>query len=428
MIGPDPKESGSIAFTVARGEWRAIAIALLSLGALLIGAGLALAQDKAAEDRHAPLLQLTIDRAQDVRAVWSPDGTRIAFQSDRGGGDYQIWSMTTDGGDPKQLSHDEADDRHPVYSPDGRQIAFDSGTANIREIWLMNTDGSNRHQITRLDAFASFPSWSADGSHLAFYLYKGGVTDLYMVNADASGVRPLTQGLADERKSNCTNACHRPAWAPDGKTIAISGGDHRTIWTVDVNTTAMTQITDGVEHAHFPWYLPDGRLAWVVEYIQQAGQAYTDVVAEDASGKTTKLLSNVSIQGPYEMSPDGQRVLFHSPRSGNFDIYVADMATAGGIQALQGTRPDADIASGVPTPAPASSAPKVAQGSVAAQPATGSTVQPIVAAAPASSTSAAAPDTPANPLLAFAVTALVLLGVAAAGITALQLTRRARRR
>ena len=132
-----------------------------------------------------------------------------------------------------------------------------------------------------------------------------------------------------------------PAWSPDGSTIAISGGDHRTIWTVDVQSTQMTQITDGVEHTHFPWYLPDGRLAWVVEYIQQGGGAYTDVVAADPNhpSNSQKLLANVSVQGPYEISPDGQRVLFHSPRAGNFDIYVADTGISGGLEALQSAAP-----------------------------------------------------------------------------------------
>jgi len=411
---------------VARGELRAFGILLLTLGALLFGAGLAWA-----EDRHAPLLQLTVDRAQDVRAVWSPDGARIAFQSDRGGDQYQIWSMQSDGGDPRQLSHDEADDRHPVYSPDGRHIAFDSGNANLREIWLMNADGSNRHQVTRLDAFASFPSWNADGSRLAFYLYKLGVTDLYVVNADGASVQSLTTGLADERQSNCTNACHRPGWSPDGHTIAISGGDHRTVWIVDVATLGMTQITDGVEHAHFPWYLPDGRLAWVVEYIQQGGAAFTDVVAADPAHptNTTKLLSNVSVQGPYELSPDGQRVLFHSPRSGNFDIYVADMAATGGLQALQTSRSTADIAAGVPTPA--------------ADPATlGGSSRAVVPIAPAGAADASHPlpqqpvaaaaqtqaEATTNPLVPIAVTALVMLGVVTVLITGVQIARRARRR
>src|SRR6185437_15135228 len=103
-------------------------------------------------------------------------------------------------------------DRHPVFSPDGTLLAFDAGTANQREIWVMNSDGSDRHQVTRLDGFASFPSWNADGRTLAFYNYKGGVTDLWIVGADGSALRQLTKGLADERKSNCTNSCHRPAW------------------------------------------------------------------------------------------------------------------------------------------------------------------------------------------------------------------------
>jgi Tol biopolymer transport system component len=405
---------------MAPGEWRfaATGALLLALGLGLISVGMALA-----EERQAPLLQLTIDRAQDVRPVWSPDGKRVAFQSDREGGQYQIWTMNSDGSDPRQLSHEESDDRHPIWSPDGTQLAFDSGTSVMREIWLMNADGSNRHQLTKVDAFASFPSWSADSRQLAFYTYKAGVTDLWTVAADGTGVRQLTKGLADERKSNCTNACHRPAWSPDGSTIAISGGDHRTVWTVDVNSTSMTQITDGVEHTHFPWYLPDGRLAWVVEYIQQGGGAYTDVVAADPARPTATqvLLKNVSVQGPYEISADGQRVLFHSPRAGNFDIYVADTAASGGLEALQTSRSTADIAAGVPTPVP-DPALTTSRAIVAIDPATGSAAShPLpVAAAPV------IPDPPPNPLLPIAVTGLIMLGVAAALVTALQITRRRR--
>lgn len=393
---------------------------LLALGLGLISAGLVLA-----EERQSPLLQLTVDRAQDVRPVWSPDGQHIAFQSDRAGGQYQVWTMNSDGSNPLQLSHEESDDRHPVWSPDGSQLAFDAGTANLREIWLMNADGSNRRQITRLDAFASFPSWSADGRELAFYTYKLGVTDLWMVDAAGSGPRQLTRGLADERKSNCTNACHRPAWSPDGSTIAISGGDHRTIWTVDVNTTAMTQVTDGVEHTHFPWYLPDGRLAWVVEYIQQGGAAYTDVVAADPvhPATTERLLQQVSVQGPYEISSDGKRVLFHSPRAGNFDIYVADTGATGGLEALQTSRSTADVAAGVPTPVP-EPALSSSRAVVAIEPAGAAGAAHPLPVSAAANVAQPVAEAPPNPILATAIAGLVLLGAAAVLITTVQFARR----
>src|SRR5262245_21816498 len=104
------------------------------------------------------------------------------------------------------------------------------------------------------------------------------------------------------------------------------------------------------------------------------------------------MLSNVSVQGPYEISSDGQRVLFPSPRSGNFDIYVADTGISGGLEALQSSRTTADIAPGVPTPVPEPA--QTSSRAVVATDAAGSTIahpQPAaaVAGAPAPATVAA---------------------------------------
>jgi Tol biopolymer transport system component len=113
--------------------------AVAALGfALLISAGLTLADDQ--QQSRRPMTQLTVARGQDVRPVWSPDGARVAFQSDSGG-KYQVWTMLADGSDPQRLSQGEADDRHPIWSPDGRRIAFDSGDEGRREIWVMDADG-----------------------------------------------------------------------------------------------------------------------------------------------------------------------------------------------------------------------------------------------------------------------------------------------
>lgn len=327
---------------------RSLVGAALVLAALLGWAGVT-----AAEQRLA-LARLTTDPAHDVRPAWSPDGRRIAFQSSRGGR-YQIWTINADGSDERRLSHSQMDERHPAWSPDGRWLAFDAGDAEVREIWIMDAEGRDRRQVTRLGAFASFPSWSPDGRRLAFFVYQDGMMDLWSVSVDGVAPRPLTSGLADQRRSECTFSCHAPAWSPDGTLLAVSGGDHRTVWTLPLDGGSPFQVTSGEEHAHFPWFLSDGRLAYVEEHVTSS-EAWTEVWAIDLSGRrpAERLLEKVRIQGPYELSPDGERLLFHSPRAGNFDIYVADLGIPEGLAAVQTARAPATDAPGTraqPTPA-----------------------------------------------------------------------------
>jgi Tol biopolymer transport system component len=89
-------------------------------------------------------------------------------------------------------------------------------------------------------------------------------------------------------------------------------------------------VDDPTGRSHFPEYLSDGRLAYVTEHINP-GQSWTDIWAltPGSSQPPTALLQDVQVQGPFEISPDGQKLLFASPRNGNFDIYVATMDAAG---------------------------------------------------------------------------------------------------
>src|SRR5207249_2364382 len=75
----------------------------------------------------SPIRQLTETEAANLRPTWSPDHSRIAFQSNRDGA-YHIYVMDADGKNTKQVSSgDNVDDRHPTWSPDGKFIAVDSG-------------------------------------------------------------------------------------------------------------------------------------------------------------------------------------------------------------------------------------------------------------------------------------------------------------
>ncbi len=309
-----------------RGVWLLLLFRLWCLAVLggLVSAQVALAA--------GPILQVTADGTSSVRPAWSPDGTHIAFQTSQDNA-YHVFTMAADGSDRRLVTQGQNDDRHAVWSPDGTMLAIDTGTELKREIALVDLASGTRTQITNLGGFASFPSWSPDGTRLSFYIYQNGVLDLWTVNRDGSKAVQMTQTLASEKKSQCTFACHTAAWSPDGSRLAYSDGDQLHVYTMrsdDGTDQVKVSVDDPTGRSHFPAYMADGRLAYVTEHINP-GQSWTDIWAVVPGGtqQPAALLQDVQVQGPFEFSPDGQKLLFASPRNGNFDIYVATLDAAG---------------------------------------------------------------------------------------------------
>ena len=117
------------------------------------------------------------DEANEWGIAWSPDGTQLAFTSNRSGND-EIWmarittpDLPADGGVPKQLTDDGAGDWVPAFFPDGSRIAFVSERTGEPEIWSMATDGTDPKNLTNhpqhFDGNWSI-SWSPDGTTLAY--------------------------------------------------------------------------------------------------------------------------------------------------------------------------------------------------------------------------------------------------------------------
>jgi len=279
----------------------------------------------------SPIRQLTSTAQASLRPALSPDTKRVAFQRNEGDGRYRVWVMDADGGNTKRLTSGDADDRHPAWSPDGKTLAVDSGTEGQREIWLIDVASTQRTQVTKLGGIASFPSWSPDGSRLAFYVYRAGVADLWMVRRDGSSAQQLTETLASEERQQCTFACHAAAWSPRGDQIAFSSGTQSRVLVMEPRTGSVTTpISPEDERAHFPTYLSDGRLVYVSEHIT-LDQSWTDLWAQPPLEGSARVpvVSGVQAQGPFELSRDGQQLLFASPRSGVFEIYGVTLDEAG---------------------------------------------------------------------------------------------------
>ena len=146
-------------------------------------------------------------------AAVSPDGSRLVYtQPARGlfwdASAFDIWTARADGSDARRLTSDPANDGGPVWSPDGRRLAFVSDRdrngrclfhdciGNAGEIYVMNADGSGEQRLTRNPAEDNDPTWSGDGTRIAFARISNESADydLFVMNADGGCETRITSG------------------------------------------------------------------------------------------------------------------------------------------------------------------------------------------------------------------------------------------
>jgi TolB protein len=122
--------------------------------------------------------------------VWSPDGTKILFFSDRQGrGQDQIFAVNADGSGETQLTKDSFNNVFPSWSPDGTKILFGSNRAGkgTSGIFVMDANGSHLRRLIP-EMPAEFARWSPDGSRVAFI--SGNFPDTHIYVAGAEGTNP----------------------------------------------------------------------------------------------------------------------------------------------------------------------------------------------------------------------------------------------
>lgn len=119
---------------------------------------------------------------------WSPDGTSIAFVTNRDG-NTEIYVMKTGGANQTNLTNNPAMDGYPSWSPDGSKIAFARTTDGI---YAMNADGSSQTQITDE---GTMPVWSGDGKKIAFISSRDGNKEIYVMNSDGTNLINITNSV-----------------------------------------------------------------------------------------------------------------------------------------------------------------------------------------------------------------------------------------
>lgn len=137
--------------------------------------------------------RLVSSTEQDSAPRYSPDGTKLAFQSWRSGA-QEIWACASDGSGPVQLtSFNGPLTGSPSWSPDGRQIAFDSRPDGRSHIFTVSLEGGSPRQITHGDFNDILPSWSRDMKSIYFASNRTGAWEIWSVSLADAQVRRLTQ-------------------------------------------------------------------------------------------------------------------------------------------------------------------------------------------------------------------------------------------
>jgi Tol biopolymer transport system component len=170
-----------------------------------------------ADGSEAPVA-ITDDPVQAGSPAWSPDGTRIAFTSTRhgqnedGSWNREIYVMDADGGREVRLTDDPASDAGPVWSPDGTRILFHSDRAGNDDLYAMAADGSDVVRLTDDPADDDFGDWSPDGTMIAFVSERDGDREIYLMKADGSEQSRLTDNAEDFPEHRGVDDF--PSWGP----------------------------------------------------------------------------------------------------------------------------------------------------------------------------------------------------------------------
>jgi TolB protein len=189
----------------------------------------------------------------------SPVNGRIALTAEVGG-NYDIYTMGAGGGALTRITHGPSVDAFPAWSPDGTSIAFDSNRTGHWQIFVWH--GYRVRQLTASGSVSGLPAWSPDGSTIAFDSNRTGHDEIY--------TEPAAGGAATEWTATSWVTNVQPAWSPDGSTIAFSSNrsGRFQLYLLNVHTHVITRLTNDGANDFQPAWSPDGS---TIAYVQAAG-------------------------------------------------------------------------------------------------------------------------------------------------------------
>ena len=204
-------------------------------------------------------------------------------------GNTDVFTVDPATGDARNLTRHPAEDRYPMWSPNGKKIVFTSNRNGAHNLFVMGADGKKVRQLTQEtdSAYCYLPTWPGQGKWIVFGLDRGGQGMIARVAPDGSGFGIIGNG-------------RDPCVSPDGKKIAFTRGVGKgsCVFVMDADGKSVRQLTtyENEIGAVGPTWSPDGTK---ILYSDQMGPTLELFVC-DADGRNQKQLS---YQGMFIFSP-----------------------------------------------------------------------------------------------------------------------------
>jgi TolB protein len=292
---------------------------------ILATVALALPAAPARATQFRPLLADTSYR--DTDPAPSPDGTLVAFQSNRGGRN-QIWLMSAEGGEPRALTAEpDSNPMHagvrvmtPTWMPDGKSVLYVSTRTGHYNIYRIPVEGGEPRPLSDAPGSQRFPSCSMDGQKIVFPSNRLEPTALFgfsLYVMDSSGE---IGGQPARRLTFNTGSPGHPVWSPDGKWVAYVAKDLDTSRTVTLGPGVTAKET-----AMFARFR-------VFKIPAEGGKEIklTGLAAEKrraSGGEPDRLPEQPSEDTWPSWSPDGKWIAFGRNVGGKSDVHILDVAT-----------------------------------------------------------------------------------------------------
>jgi len=191
----------------------------------------------------------------------SADGSKIAFESTRGG-TYEVWMCRSDGSGLVQLTHFNSVTGTPRWSPDGKRIAFDSRAAGNADVYVLDAEGGSPRKLTSEPSAEVVPSWSRDGRWIYFASDRTGGWEVWKMPATGGPAVPVT---------------HHGGFAafesPDGQFLYYAKGlTVPGLWRIPTNGGEEVRVIGALEAGYWGyWAVVDGGIYYLDTTTKKPG-------------------------------------------------------------------------------------------------------------------------------------------------------------